>query len=215
MQKNAVLSLRTKLLEEFPFWRNLTLIVVFFAITPLALGASLFSLLFLADKPVNTDTPAVITDFIPRSGVRVYASIPSTFPTVSGWAVSSDARVEMVRQFLESYKSPLEPLAGLIVAISDQYGLDHRLTTAIAMKESGLCKIIPDNTFNCWGWGIHSEGTLGFDSYEQGIETVSAGLKENYIDKGYLTVEDIMTKYAHPDSTTWANGVNFYMAQME
>jgi hypothetical protein len=56
---------------------------------------------------------------------------------------------------------------------------------------------------------------LGFDSFEEGIEIVSKGLKEYYIDLGYVTVEEIMKKYAHPDSTTWAEGVSYYMLQME
>ena len=104
--------------------------------------------------------------------------------------------------------------ADFIVQTADKYGLDFRLLTAIAQKESGLCRVIPEGSNNCWGWGIHSEGTLGFDSYEEAIETVSKGLKENYIDLGYVSVEEIMAKYAHPSSTTWAEGVSFYMNQM-
>jgi hypothetical protein len=74
---------------------------------------------------------------------------------------------------------------------------------------------MPEGCNNAWGWGIHSEGTLCFDTWEEGIETVSKGLREFYFDLGYETVEEIMGKYAHPDSTTWAEGVLLYMAQME
>ena len=54
-----------------------------------------------------------------------------------------------------------------------------------------------------------------FDSYPEALEVVAKGLRENYIDKGFVTPEQIMKKYAHPDSTTWAEGVNFYMDQLE
>jgi len=87
---------------------------------------------------------------------------------------------------------------------------------AIGMKESGLGKAMPyDDCHNAWGYGIHSEGILCFDSWPEGIEAVSSGLKHNYLDKGYVSVEEIMTKYAHPDSTTWADGVNHYLGQIE
>jgi hypothetical protein len=99
--------------------------------------------------------------------------------------------------------------------MADKYTVDWRLITAIAMKESGLCRVIPQGSHNCWGWGIHSKGTLGFDTYEEGIEIVTRGLKEKYIDLGLVTPEKIMTKYAHPDSTTWAEGVTAYMNQLE
>jgi hypothetical protein len=89
------------------------------------------------------------------------------------------------------------------------------LTTAIAQQESNLCKNYPDGTYNCWGWGIHSQGTLGFSSFTEGIELVTKGLKENYIDKGYLTPETIMTKYTPLSNGSWANGVSKFLSEME
>ena len=150
-----------------------------------------------------------------NSGVSVYASLPETLPEITGSVGASDARCEIIRQYLKANKSELEPYACTLVAKADEYGLDWRLLTAIAQKESGLCNVIPPGSHNCWGWGITSKGTLGFDSYEEAIDTVSKGLKRNYIDKGYVTVEEIMTKYAHPDSTTWADGVNYYLNQLQ
>ena len=95
-------------------------------------------------------------------------------------------------------------------------GMDFRLITAIAQQESNLCKIIPPRTYNCWGWGIHSEGTLGFDSYEEAIDAVTLGLKENYFNKGLTTPDTIWPKYtpSSPDGA-WAKGVNQFMAEME
>lgn len=151
----------------------------------------------------------------PLSGVRVFASLPALTPSVYGAVEAKDARPEIIRGYLEYYKSPLVPHAEFIVETADKYELDFRLITAIAQQESNLCKIIPPNTYNCWGWGIHSRGTLGFESYEQGIETVSKGLKEEYINKGYLTPEQIMSKYTPMSNGSWARGVNQFMSEME
>lgn len=201
--------------DRYVFLRKLILILVFLTITPLTLLASVISLVSLSHSSSKPETALYDFNHNFLPGAQIYASLPSTFPSVSGKIIFSDARVDIIKNFLEKYNSPLEPYSELIVQTSDKYSLDYRLISAIAMKESGLCKAIPEESYNCWGWGIHSKGTLKFSSFDEGIEIVSKGLKDNYIDKGYTTVEEIMTKYAHPDSTTWADGVLQYMAQMK
>lgn len=198
---------------SFSFWKNFIITIFFFTLTPVVLGTSLFSLLSLqklSEKESSVQLSGQLT-----SGARVFASLPAQIPSVFGSATSADARVEIIGQYLESYNSPLAPLAEFIVATADKYGLDYRLTTAIAQQESNLCRYIPPGGYNCWGWGIHSKGTLGFSSFEEGIETVSAGLKVNYIDMGYVTPEEIMAKYTPLSPGTWAIGVNKFMSDME
>ena len=197
------------------FFKKLVLIAVFFTITPLALFSSVVSLVAVSDNQIKLYNQNSNIFDSPKPGIKVYASLPSNTPSVYERIISADARPEIIRNYLNINRSPLEPHADYIVEISDKYGLDFRLITAIAQKESGLCRVIPPESYNCWGWGIHSKGTLRFSSFEEGIETVSRGLKLNYIDKGYATVDEIMKKYAHPDSTTWAEGVSMYMRQME
>ncbi len=201
--------------QEDSLLKKFLLIFIFFTITPLALFSSVISLVAVSDNQIKTLNEKANLFESPIPGVKVYASLPSDIPSIYEQVISADARPEIIRNFLKVNNSPLEPYANFIVEASDKYGLDFRLITAIAQKESGLCRVIPPESYNCWGWGIHSKGTLGFDSYEEGIETVSKGLKDNYIDKGYVTIEEIMKKYAHPDSTTWAEGVGYYMKQME
>jgi len=203
--------------SSFSFWKGLIFASLFFIITPIALGTSLFSLTSLSE---NEEPKKILgeTDFnlisAPKSGAKVFASLPSSFPTVSGVVSASDARAELIRQYLASYNSPLEPHAEYLVETSDAYGLDYRLLTAIAQQESNLCKKIPPLSYNCWGWGIHSEGSLGFSSFEEGIDIVSQGIKENYIDKGYTTIEEIMSKYTPLSSGSWAFGVNKFMGDI-
>jgi len=198
--------------------RKTILGVAFFVLTPLALGASLFSLLVLSGTFAgHGEVLSETTDFrrSPKSGVQVYASLPGSVPSISAQAGTGDARPELIRQYLASYKSPLEPFANFIVEMADKYGIDYRLVTAIAQQESNLCKIIPPNTYNCWGWGVHSKGTLGFESYTEGIETVTKGIKEDYIDKGFVTTDDIMSKYTPLSPGSWAYGVDTFMQEMQ
>ena len=202
--------------ENFSFWKNIVLALVFFIITPTTLGLSLFSLISI-DKSLSSKVLATQATFIkkPQYGLRVYASLPLNIPTVGGSVGASDARDEIVRNYLERWNSPMSHLSEYIVQMADKYDLDYRLITAISQQESNVCKIIPPESYNCWGWGIHSEGSLGFSSYEEGIETVSKGLREEYLNKGYKTVEEIMSKYTPMSNGSWANGVNTFMTDMQ
>lgn len=200
--------------ESFDFWKNLVLIALFFVVTPLTLGVSLFSLFSISSSDALPQGKVLGTSTT-ESGVRVYASLPSEFPTVSGVVTSNDARPEIIKNYLEAYNSPLVSYSNYLVDIADKYQLDFRLLPAIAQQESNLCKFIPPGGHNCWGWGIHSEGTLGFDSFQEAIETVAYGLKTEYIDKGYITPEEIMSKYTPLSDGSWARGVTHFMEEME
>lgn len=130
----------------------------------------------------------------------------------------NDAREQIVSSFLERHSSPLEPFdyfGKYLVEIADQYGIDYRLLPAIAMQESNLCKKIPEGSFNCLGFGVHSKGTLAFESYEANFERAAKELKKNYIDIGLTTPEKIMTKYTPHSNGSWANSVNQWIAEME
>lgn len=210
----------TKEINGDAFVRNMLLALTFFTLTPVALFTSIFSLFILSQASIEQQVLGAEAEeynliHSPKAGVQVYASLPSVNPVVSVEAKVMDARPEIIRQYLEHYNSPLEPYANYIVAMADKYGLDFRLTTAIAQQESNLCKKIPPESYNCWGWGIHSQGTLGFADYEMAIETVSRGLREDYLDKGYATAEDIMAKYTPLSNGSWANGVDTFMGEME
>jgi hypothetical protein len=158
---------------------------------------------------------AANTGYTSKIGISVYASLPSSVPSISGHITAGDARSEIVKQYLEYYNSPLAEYAGDIVNLADKYGIDYRFIPAIAQQESNLCKVIPEGSYNCWGWGITSVSSLGFDSYLHGIEIVTRGLKNNYIDEGLVTPDQIMTKYTPSSNGSWARGVNEFMAQMQ
>lgn len=203
--------------RNFSFWKNLIFAIVFFTVTPLTLGASLYSLISFNNS--KTASPALETSSQNTGpdvfGAKIYASLPIEFPSVAGEVQSSDARAEIIKQYMLRYNSPLSDYADYIVQTSDEFNIDYRLTTAIAQQESNLCKLIPPKTFNCWGWGIHSAGTLGFSSFEEGIRAVTMGLSKNYIALGLDTPEKIMSKYTPLSNGSWARGVEEFLSQME
>lgn len=200
----------------FSLWKRAVYIAVFFLLTPTVLSVSILSLLTLS-KSNEKNANEIATNLIqsPMPGVQVYASLPATLPSISGQVLGADARSELIKLYLSNYDSPLAPYASLIVKEADNYGLDYRLITAIAQQESNLCKKIPEDSYNCWGWGIHSKGTLKFSSFEEGIDGVSKGIKEEYIDKGYTKINDIMSKYTPFSDGSWAYAVNKFMDEMK
>ena len=142
---------------------------------------------------------------------------------VSGQLVNSsvkkdDIRVKKLTAFLAKHNSPLTDQAPVFVATADKYGMKDRwaMIAAIAGVESTFGKFIPKNSYNAWGWGIPTgaRSGIGFDNWEDGIETVTKGLKEKYVDRGLTTPEKIMRVYA-PPSHTWASNVKFFMAKIE
>lgn len=159
-------------------------------------------------QPTSSPSPQPTPTTIPESGqVKGVQTILET----------QDARPVIVANFLERYKSPLTPYdhyGQVFVDLADKNGFDFRLLPAIAMQESNLCKLIPPDTYNCLGFGIHARGTLAFPSYEANFERAARELKQNYIDIGLTTPEQIMTKYTPSSNGSWANSVNQWMAEM-
>ncbi len=126
-----------------------------------------------------------------------------------------DGRVANLKSFFRKHNSSLYDHADKIVEVSDKYQFDYRLLPAIAMQESNLCRVIPDNSYNCWGWGIYGTTVTRFDSYDDAIETVAKGIKKNYIDQGLVTASAIMKKYTPPSQGSWAYGVNTFLKALE
>ena len=143
-----------------------------------------------------------------------YAALPPIYQQIQTTIHLADARPVMIDKYLTRYNSPLEGYGQFIVQTADQHGLDPYLFVAIAQQESNLCKKIPESSHNCWGWGIHSQGSLGFDNYPQAITTVIQGLTENYIGKGLINPEDIMAKYTPLSNGSWATGVNQFLEEL-
>ena len=144
-----------------------------------------------------------------------FAALPTSQNIQSAEIIQGDGRVERLREFFAAYNSPLEPYAEDVVAAADEYGLDFRLVPSIAMQESGLCKTIPNNSYNCWGFGVYGGTAVHFDSYKDGIWTVTKTLAEKYKANGLITPQQIMTMYTPSSNGSWAFGVNTFMQQLQ
>ena len=119
------------------------------------------------------------------------------------------------QKYLESKGSPMSEAAEAFITEADRLGLDWRLVVAISGNESYFGKRIPYNSYNAWGWAVWTGMSYGanFDNWEDGIRTVSEGLKFNYIDDGLTTVEKIGRRYAADPG--WAWKVNHFLADIE
>lgn len=127
----------------------------------------------------------------------------------------ADARPVIIEKYLAKYNSPLLPYAKEIFDLSQSYGFDYYWIVAIAQQESNLCKKAPENSYNCWGYGIHKRGTLRFENYDLALKSYAAYLKTEYFDKGLNTPELIMKKYCPSSNGSWARGVQQFIDEME
>ena len=174
-------------------------------------------LLVFASTAIRQPVTAILTKAA-RQNILFTAAPPGE--AVLGKSVArKEARPLILKKYLESYKSPLAERAQFLIDTADKYGLDWRLLPAIAGQESTFCRTIPENSHNCWGWAIHARYTKKFETWEGAIETVAKGLKEDYIDKGLITPEQIMTRYC-PRSITerdgsWAIAINYFLWEMD
>lgn len=107
---------------------------------------------------------------------------------------------------LERNNSPLVDSADAFIEACRTYDLDCYLLPAITGLESGYGKHILQGTYNGFGWG---NGRIQFESWDDGIDTVGKGLRNNYINKGAKTIEQIGSIYAA--SPTWAIRVRKFM----
>jgi hypothetical protein len=156
---------------------KITTIVVLFA---------LFFLLF--SSPANAQ--------VKLAGMSATAFTPEQTVVV-------DNRAKALRAYLEQSNSPLADSAETFVKSADKYNLDWKLVAAIAGLESGYGHHIPYNSYNAWGWGVYGTNVITFASWDEGIETISKGLRERYMNqRGARNVYEIGSTYAA--SPTWA-----------
>jgi len=144
-----------------------------------------------------------------------YSELPQVLDALAAPVQAADNRPDLIRQYLNKYNSPLYPYADYIVTTSDQYGIDYRLIVSIAQCESNVCKKIPYNSYNCWGFG---NAKTRFESWEHAINYVAKTLKEDYYDLGLTTPDLIMPKYVPPSVAKggpWAKCVNQFMSEIE
>ncbi|MCH7951491.1 glucosaminidase domain-containing protein [Patescibacteria group bacterium] len=144
-----------------------------------------------------------------------YAALPQTAKNIKTAIRTGDARPVIIDLYLSRYNSPMAGSGDLIIEAAEKYGVDPYLFIAIAQQESNLGKKMPsEDCHNAWGYGIHSRGTLCFESWEEGIEAVMKGLSEKFLQKGLTNPQEMMKVYTPLSSGSWAKGVEQFMEEL-
>ncbi len=142
------------------------------------------------------------------------ASASSANIIISKTPVVEDYRVKILRDYLTQHNSPLAPYAADFVENADKYNLDWRLVAAISGVESTFGQEIPSSSYNAWGWGVYGDHVIRFNSWKEGIGTVSQGLRERYMDQwGGQNIYQIGSMYAA--SPAWAGHVEYYLNSIQ
>ncbi len=123
-----------------------------------------------------------------------------------------DKEAEILQKYLARYNSPLQYHAQDFIDAAETYNLDWKMLPAIAGVESTFGKFIPGG-YNAWGWGVYGTQAIYFDSWRDAIFTISQGLRENYLNRGYTEPYSMNRIYAA--SPHWGAGVSYFMNDLD
>ncbi|PIS15900.1 hypothetical protein COT62_01180 [Candidatus Roizmanbacteria bacterium CG09_land_8_20_14_0_10_41_9] len=115
-----------------------------------------------------------------------------------------------IKRVLEKYDSDMAEVTDSFINTAVTYDLDPYLLPSIAGLESFFGRFTMPGSYNPFGWG---RGLVPFENWEQAIETVGKGIRENYIDKGAQTIDEIGAIYC--EGNTWAGKVRFFMDEFK
>ncbi|MDO8269754.1 MAG: hypothetical protein Q7T54_03735 [Candidatus Levybacteria bacterium] len=144
-----------------------------------------------------------------------FQALPSDKNVSSVELENQDARVQSLDDFFADYESPLEGYAKVIIEEADSHNIDYRLLPAIAMQESTLCKKVIKDSFNCWGFGIYGGKVTRFKNYEHAIKVITETISKKYVQKGFVSPEEIVQKYTPNDTGRWPEVVNLIMTRLK
>ncbi len=187
-----------KLLIYTPIWFNVSLILLI-----LSFGL----LIYPVQKSAISQTDSIV--------LAKSLDSQNSLSDMTGKNPQKDIRTFVLQKFFRTYNSPLENEADFIVKISDTWGLDYKIIPAISMQESGGCKKIPDNSFNCWGFGIYGKNSLSFTSYSEAISQVAKTIRESYYKDGLTNITLLEDRWNPSSTGQWSFGVNFFISKIK
>lgn len=150
--------------------------------------------------------------------IPVFANISDQSASISSTAQLRDIRIAILMDYLTQYNSPLTPYAADFIKAADQYHIDWKLVVSISGAESQFGHYVPGDqqrnpfSYNAWGWGVYADKVVNFRSWQEGIYTVSKGLRENYLNKGLSNPYTINSVYA--SDPNWANHVSYFLQDL-
>lgn len=157
---------------------------------------------------------AILLTFLTVPALKVEAASQILVEKQSGQveAKQLDKQAQVLAAYLEQYDSPLQYHAQDFIDAAKLYNLDWKLVAAISGVESTFGKFIPGG-YNGWGWGVYGTQAIYFNSWTEAIYTISKGLRENYVDKGYTEPYSMNRIYAA--SPFWGSKVTYFMNDLD
>ncbi len=192
----------------YPVSGNFNLVANWFGASLTCLAFSLTFLLYISSPKTTLPKP---------STYQLYQALPQSQTQAQTGIVYSDGRAKSIENFFKDYNSVLASFSNQFIQVADKYQLDFRLLPAIAMQESNGGKRVINESHNPFGFGIYGNNVVKFSSWEEGIERVGKSLREDYLNQGLKTPEEIMAKYTPPSLAkggSWAKGVRSFMEEL-
>ncbi len=123
-----------------------------------------------------------------------------------------DPRAVILRDYFAKYNSPLQNYSQDFIEAADKYQVDWKLVPSIAGVESTFGQAIPGG-YNDWGWGVYGDQAIYFKTQKDGIYTVTAAMRTNYLDKGLTNPYQMNGSYAA--SSAWGGHVAYFIADLD
>ncbi len=119
-----------------------------------------------------------------------------------------------LKAYLTRKGSNLAGSAGTFVTEGAKWNLDPRLVVAIAGAETTFGKHLCGKN-NAWNW-FHKRTCKPstFESYDEGIQTVTKWLRRAYVQKGYDTIPKIRARYCAEGCDNWVKLVTLFRSEM-
>lgn len=123
---------------------------------------------------------------------------------------------ELVEKLNRTLSSDLTNMGYAYATYSLELGVDPYLAVAISMHETGCtwnCSYLLKACNNVGGQKGEGCGSYrAYDTLEEGIYGFIANIKNNYVDYGLYTAEEMNPKYA--EDPMWASKVNNYIEKI-
>jgi hypothetical protein len=211
------LDKQPQIMSVYFYMKRLLIIFAWLPATLLTLTTTLFFYLYYSNNLALQNRLKQIAQR-PKA-YQMYVALPKTLGAATSTAKTEDGIPELVSQYLTKYHSPMADSAFEFTRIFRAYNINPIIPLAIAQCESNLgFKIPTEDCKNPFGLGIHSQGTLCFDTWEESYEKMAKVLKEKYIDDGLTSPEEIMKRYC-PNSLdnggSWAKCVTQFIDEIQ
>lgn len=168
------------------------------------------ALLAATGRTSRAQADALDADRRLRALQRASATADERDPGIGSWRFGSGGppvSAESIDRYLATKGSPLAGQGAAFLESGVEHEVDPRLVVAIAGAESYF-GIVTCADFNAWGWGCPTR-PFRFRSWAEGIDTVTRGLREGYLDDGLTSVGEIHLRYAPPNAANDPTGLNF------